>query len=68
MSGKYEDLRDEYKNSTLLMNVFEDIYKRETTIPEDALSEYLKTEVFIDTNKCVEYGIFSRVLDRQIPR
>lgn len=55
--GKYDELKDEYRNSTLLMESLIDIYTRETSIPREELETMLKSERCMNADECVAYGI-----------
>lgn len=57
--GKYDDLQDEYKNSTLLMQSLIDVYTRETRIPRTELEAMLKSERCLNAEQCIAYGIAS---------
>jgi ATP-dependent Clp endopeptidase proteolytic subunit ClpP len=56
-SGKYEELKDEKKQLSSLMNRLVKIYKKETSIPENKLTKYLKKDTILSASKCVRYGI-----------
>ena len=55
--GKYDELKDEYRNSTLLMESLMDIYTKETSIPRDELETMLRSERCMSAEECVAYGI-----------
>ena len=55
-------MKDELKNSTMLMKSFEDIYGKETKIPKKRLQELLKSEVSLDSQECLKYGIVEQII------
>ena len=60
--GKFEDLKDEFKNSTLIMNDLKTIYKTSTEIPESIIDDLLKNEACLTATQCVEYKIVHYLL------
>jgi len=59
--GKFEDFKDQMHNLEQFMDKFRDIYTRETKIPEDRLKKILKRDVYMDTKKCLKWGIVDSV-------
>lgn len=55
--GKYEELRDEMKNSTSLMRLMTQVYTRYTRMKEGKVKALLKSEVAVNAEKCVRLGI-----------
>lgn len=60
--GKYCDLKDELKNSTLLMETFENIYLKETKIPPKKLKEYLNAEMCMNTQECLKFQVIDKII------
>lgn len=60
--GRYAELRDEYKNSTLLMDTMKSIYSTETSIPSEELDECLSNEKIIDAATCIKYNIAHQLI------
>lgn len=61
--GKYEDFKDQMKNLDTFMDRFKDIYMQETEIPEKDLKKILKRDLYMDTDKCIEWGVVDSVWD-----
>jgi ATP-dependent Clp endopeptidase proteolytic subunit ClpP len=55
--GKFEDFKDQLANLQQFMDRFREIYIEETDIPEEKLEEILKRDVYMDADKCAEWGI-----------
>ena len=60
--GKYDELKDEMKNSTGLMDSLRKIYISTTSLTEEMVNDYLKKEVCFTADECVRYGIASKIL------
>lgn len=60
--GRYADMRDEFSNTTLLMDTYKRIYSETTKIPARELKEYMSNERHIDADTCVKYGIAHAVI------
>jgi ATP-dependent Clp endopeptidase proteolytic subunit ClpP len=56
-SGKYEELKDEKKQLSSLMDRLFKIYTKEARVPEKKLERYLKKDVILSASRCVKYGI-----------
>ncbi|HRZ86109.1 MAG TPA: Clp protease ClpP [Candidatus Paceibacterota bacterium] len=60
--GKFEELKDDMKNSENLMNRIKQIYRDKTKIPEKELDEILKHDLWLDAEKCLEWGLVDEVV------
>jgi ATP-dependent protease ClpP protease subunit len=60
--GKYDELKDEMKNSTGLMESLTKIYINTTSLNEETVNDYLKKEVCFSAEECVTYGFASKIL------
>ena len=60
--GKYEELVDDFENSTKLMNTIKGIYTKHTKIPEKTLKELLKRDLWLDSQTCLKYGLVDEVI------
>ena len=60
--GKFDDLRDEFKNSTTLMNTLREIYTTHTNISTVLLDKCLSSEEWITSAQCIEHGIAQKLL------
>lgn len=57
--GKYEELKDECKNTTNLMEAVKNLYEENTNIKEKTLKKLLKRELFLTYNECKKIGFFT---------
>ena len=62
MWGKYEELVDDFKNATVLMERINEIYKKHTKIPQKTLKEILKRDLWFDSATCLKYGLVDEVI------
>ena len=57
--GKYEDLKDEYKNSSELMKIIKNLYAENTTMKKKDLDSILQRELFLGYQDCLKNGIIN---------
>lgn len=57
INGKYDHIKDEYKNMTLFMERILNIYKSHVNLEDGKLEEILKHDWFLDSKTCLEYGL-----------
>jgi len=62
MWGKYEDLVDDMKNSSLFMDTINEIYTAHTKIPLKTLKEMLKRDLWFDAKTCLKYGLVDEII------
>tara|TARA_R110001583_G_scaffold134990_4_gene286735 strand:- start:315 stop:959 length:645 start_codon:yes stop_codon:yes gene_type:complete len=62
MWGKYEEFKDEMENLDLLMARIKEIYKEHCTIPKKELNEILKHDLWLDSAKCVKWGLVDEIV------
>ena len=62
MWGKYEEFKDEMENLDLLMARIKEIYKEHCSIPKKELTEVLKHDLWLDSAKCVKYGLVDEIV------
>jgi ATP-dependent protease ClpP protease subunit len=55
--GKMNEIKDEYKNLTELMNRITDIYKTHTTLSSKKLKKLLKHDLWLNAKKSLKYGL-----------
>ena len=55
--GKMNEIDDEYKNLQELMDKIKQLYKNNSKIPKKELVELLKHDLWLNTEKCLEYGL-----------
>lgn len=60
--GKYQEMVDDFENSTKLMNTIQDIYKKHTKIPDKVLKDLLKRDLWLDAVTCVKYGLVDEII------
>ena len=62
MWGKYEELKDDMKNSDTLMARIKGIYEKHAKIPKKELAEILKHDLWFDAKTCLKYGLVDDIL------
>jgi len=62
MWGKYEEFKDEMENLDLLMTRIKEIYKEHCSIPKKELTEVLKHDLWLDSAKCVKWGLVDEIV------
>ena len=55
--GKMNEIKDEYKNLTELMNRITYIYKTHTTLSSKKLKKLLKHDLWLSAKKSLKYGL-----------
>lgn len=60
--GKYEELKDDMKNSEVFMERIRKIYKDYTEVPDDKLNEILKHDLWWDAEQCLEYKLVDEIV------
>jgi ATP-dependent Clp protease protease subunit len=60
-SGKLTEMEDEIRNTRQLMDMIKHIYKKHTKIPVKKLDELLKSDLWIDSATCLEYGMVDTI-------
>ena len=55
--GKMNEIEDEFQNLKELMEKIKDIYKDNTKIPKKELNELLKHDLWLNCDKCIQYGL-----------
>ena len=59
--GKFDELKDEVKNSSGLMEYFKTIYSETTNLSSKKIDEYLGKELCLTSSECLKYGIAHKV-------
>ena len=62
--GKMSEIEDEFKNLQELMEKIKDIYKEYTNIPKKELNELLKHDLWLDSSKCLKYGLVEEIWNK----
>jgi len=60
--GKFEDFKDQMKNLEQFMNRFKQIYSDETLIPKDRLNKFLNRDIYMDSARCIEWGVIDSII------
>ena len=61
-SGKFEELKDQYNNLKGLMDIIKKIYLENTKIPIHQLELLLKQDIWLDSVKCLNYGLVDKII------
>jgi ATP-dependent protease ClpP protease subunit len=59
--GKFQEIEDEIKNLNEIMDKLKDIYKEHTNIPKKELNELLKHDLWLNSDKCLKYGLVDEI-------
>lgn len=59
--GKMNEIEDEFKNLTHLMEKIKSIYLEYAKIPKKELTEILKHDLWMDASKCIKYGLIDEI-------
>ena len=59
--GKFEDFKDQMENLEQFMERFRAIYTKETRIPERRLERLLRRDRYMDSKKCLKWGIVDSI-------
>jgi ATP-dependent Clp endopeptidase proteolytic subunit ClpP len=62
--GKMSEIEDEYKNLQELMERIKEIYKEYTNIPKKELNDLLKHDLWLNSSKCLKYGLAEEIWDK----
>lgn len=60
--GKYADLRDEFANTTSLMDALRGIYEARTRLPRDRIDALLNAETCLSVDECIREGVVHAIL------
>lgn len=61
-SGKFTELKDELSNLNLFMGNLKDIYLENTRLNKTELEKLLVSDIWLPSEKCIEYGIIHEIL------
>lgn len=62
MWGKYEDMKQDVKNSDLLMKIMSDHYISTTKLTKVNLEAMLKKDMFLDAKTCLKLGLIDQII------
>lgn len=66
MWGKMSEIEDEYKHLNELMKQIKRLYGEYTKISKKELTELLKHDIWLNPQKCIEYGLVDDVYDSSL--
>lgn len=61
--SKFSDVEDEYFHVKGLMKLFQQVYTSRTKIPKKKLREFMKRDVYLNIDECLQYSIVDAPLD-----
>ena len=61
IKGKYEEIEDESKNLTTMMEMIKEIYLTNTKLTSAQLDEMLANEVWLTAKECLKYGLVDEI-------
>jgi len=61
-AGKFNELKTEVNNLNSFMNNIRDIYIKNTKIEKDSLEDLLKTDIWLDADICLQYGLVDEII------
>tara|TARA_Y100000992_G_scaffold301917_1_gene274173 strand:- start:12328 stop:13032 length:705 start_codon:yes stop_codon:yes gene_type:complete len=61
-SGKFNEMKDEFKNLNFFMDSLKEIYLENTRIKNEELDELLKTDIWLPSSKCLELGLIDEII------
>ena len=59
--GKMSEIEDEYLNLKSIMEKLRRHYRTHTKIPEKELRKLLKHDLWLDADKCIQYGLATKL-------
>ena len=62
MWGKFEEMKDDMKNSEMLMKKIIGIYEEHTNIPKSKIKDILKRDLWWDAKTCLKYGLVDDII------
>lgn len=62
VEGTHEEFKDEFENQQRLMNRIKQLYREKANLNEELLEDLLKHDLWLDADKCLEYGLVDNVL------
>tara|TARA_B100000886_G_scaffold274187_1_gene198099 strand:+ start:87 stop:725 length:639 start_codon:yes stop_codon:yes gene_type:complete len=61
-SGKFNEMKDEFKNLNFFMESLKEIYLENTRIKNDELEDLLKSDIWLPAKKCLELGLIDEII------
>lgn len=66
--GTADNILDTAENVKEVYEKMKTIYLNETKIPKEILDDLLKKDIYLDSKKCLEYGLIDEIQGKQIKR
>ena len=60
--GNYNQLKDEMTNAEMFTKRMVDLYSKYSTMPDKIIKDILKHDLFIDSKKCLKYGLVDKII------
>ena len=60
--GKFEELQTEVSNLNFFMKNLKSIYLNHTKLDEETLDKLLKTDIWLDAETCLKYGLVDEII------
>ena len=60
--GQWENLKDDYKNSELMMNQIYALYEEYSTLKKSKIRSILKHDLYFTSKQCKEFGLVDEVI------
>jgi len=57
MSGKYEELKDDFENDTKFMELLYDLYSKHTTMDDKSIKQILTRDIWLSSKECLQRGL-----------
>jgi len=62
LEGTHEEFKDEFENQQRLMNRIKALYRERANMSDEILEDLLKHDLWLDSDKCLEYGLVDQIL------
>ena len=62
VEGTHEQFKDEFENQQRLMDRIKTLYREKANMSDEVLEELLKHDLWLDADKCLEYGLVDEVI------
>lgn len=62
VEGTHEQFKDEFENQQRLMERIKALYQEKASMSDETLEDLLKHDLWLDSDKCLEYGLVDQVL------
>lgn len=58
----YEDVKAEFENMTLFMELLRKIYRARCSIPEEEFGKMMSKDMYLAAEECLQYGIVDEII------